>query len=384
MEQSKTILFLPFLQIPSGHHQAADAIIEEVSSKHKQIHCKKIDILSYSYGKVEALVSNTYLKWIKTIPALYNWMYQINVYKNMQESKRFRLYEVLFIRFMRRLIKENQPDLIICSHALPSYMLDRLKEKGEINTPVINIYTDYFIHQFWGTNNIDFHFVPSQPMKDFLKQKKGLRDEQIFITGIPIHPKIQKQRELSSKPNPSKLSLLITGGSLGVGEIEELVRKIGENSKITFYVLCGKNKYLYNKIVNKGKNNVIPLEYIQCKDEMNKLYDQIDGIITKPGGVTISESLFKRKPIFIYHALPGQEVINLQQLTSLGLCFDINSWKTGKETFDDFIHSFFKEENNGLLEDFHKSLSIYHKQISEKNPTQIIEGILNGRNFANV
>jgi processive 1,2-diacylglycerol beta-glucosyltransferase len=60
---------------------------------------------------------------------------------------------------------------------------------------------------------------------------------------------------------------------------------------------------------------------------MNDLYDQIDAILTKPGGVTISESLFKRKPIMIYDALPGQEEINLKQLKDLSLVFHLNKQK---------------------------------------------------------
>ncbi|WVX84143.1 hypothetical protein R4Z09_14775 [Niallia oryzisoli] len=57
---------------------------------------------------------------------------------------------------------------------------------------------------------------------------------------------------------------------------------------------------------------------------MNDLYNQIDTILTKPGGVTISESReshFKRKPTLIYDALPGQEEINLQHLIEAVLRF---------------------------------------------------------------
>ncbi|CDQ23931.1 hypothetical protein BN983_02187 [Halobacillus karajensis] len=90
MTHKRNILFLPFLQIPSGHHQAADAIIDELSEKHPDIKCDKVDILSYSYGKVEAFVSLTYLKWIQTIPQFYNWIYQSSVYKKGDNRWEFR------------------------------------------------------------------------------------------------------------------------------------------------------------------------------------------------------------------------------------------------------------------------------------------------------
>ncbi|PEY37525.1 UDP-glucuronosyltransferase [Bacillus cereus] len=376
MEQhstQKTILFLPFLQIPSGHHQVAHALMEGIQKDQINIKCDQVDILSYSYGRIEALVSNVYLKWIKVFPDFYNWIYQNSVYKNVEENKRYRLYELLFVPFMRRLIRDKQPDLIICTHALPSYILNYLKEKDELKTPVINVYTDYFIHSCWGIKNIDFHFVPSHHMKEFLK-KKGVNNEQIFITGIPIHNKIKKQKEYIMNTASSAWSVLITGGSLGVGAIEDLIHKIGMETKIHFYVLCGKNANLYQKLQQLQRDNITPLKYITSREKMNKLYDQIDAIVTKPGGVTISESLFKRKPIFIYHVLPGQEEINLQQLKKLGVIFHLNKWGDERGKLDEQLNSFFQNENQ--LQRYQKRITEYHRQLINKEPSQIIKELI--------
>nr|WP_246218358.1 UDP-glucuronosyltransferase [Litoribacterium kuwaitense] len=245
MTQQKSILFLPFLQIPSGHHQVADALIAELAEKHPDVRCNKIDILSYSYGKLEALTSLTYLKWIQAIPRSYNWIYRKSVYQKDGFSKRYRLYELLFLPFMRKLLREQRPDLVVCTHALPSYLMNRLKENHEVQTPVINIYTDYFIHELWGGKHIDFHFTPSQQMKEFLMQQE-VQEQQIVNTGIPIHPSFKKQSKRQFA-NKQALSLLITGGSLGVGAIEDFIAKIRAQSLSNFFVLCGKMK---SSIVN--------------------------------------------------------------------------------------------------------------------------------------
>lgn len=47
---------------------------------------------------------------------------------------------------------------------------------------------------------------------------------------------------------------------------------------------------------------------------MNQLYNKADAILTKPGGVTISEALQKKLPILVHTSLPGQEEINLDYL----------------------------------------------------------------------
>jgi UDP-N-acetylglucosamine:LPS N-acetylglucosamine transferase len=57
---------------------------------------------------------------------------------------------------------------------------------------------------------------------------------------------------------------------------------------------------------------------------MNDLYEGADAIVTKAGGVTISEALHKRLPIFIHSSLPGQEQINIEYLKEKGLLIPLN------------------------------------------------------------
>ncbi|WP_428911494.1 MGDG synthase family glycosyltransferase [Niallia sp. Krafla_26] len=370
-KQSKSILFLPFLQIPSGHHQVANALIDGILEIDPAIKCHKVDILSFSYGNMEKVISYIYLKWIHSFPNIYNAIYRMSVYKKIETNKRYRLYEILFISFMRKLLIEKRPDLIVCTHALPAYMMNFLKDKIEFHIPVINVYTDYFIHRFWGLDHIDFHFVPSNEVKTFL-EKRGINKEKIFVTGIPIHNKIKKINQIPKYDKKSRSTVLISGGNLGIGGLEHLLNMIEERKSrehIQFYVLCGKNKKLYEKLKCLNKNDIIPFPYINCREKMNRLYDEIDAILTKPGGVTISESLFKRKPILIYDALPGQEEINLKQLEEVGLVFHLKT-----ENMYEQILSILQDENK--LTEYQNQVDHFHSHIHKKDPAQIITEII--------
>ncbi|WP_208591021.1 MGDG synthase family glycosyltransferase [Gracilibacillus suaedae] len=366
---SKKILFLPFLNIPSGHHQVADSLIHEMELNEPKMKCEKAEIFSYSYGKIEAFISGIYLKWIHAFPHVYNWIYQQCVYKNIEQPKNFKIYELLFLAQMKRLIKEKQPDCVVCTHALPSYMLNVMKEKGMLNIPVINVYTDFFIHRFWGTNQIDFHFVSSPNMIELLINK-GVPKQRIWFTGIPTHPEIKSNSFSVRKDHPPTLSIMVTGGNLGVGAMEDLLQSIQTSGKIKFHVLCGKNKLLYQKLKKLNNENIIPLAYITSRKEMNKLYDSIDGILTKPGGVTISECLRKRIPTFIYHALPGQEVINLDQLQQLGVVYYLNNW----DDIESQLFTFFESKEN--QEKINSSLEDYHNQLTDQKIAELIKRIL--------
>jgi processive 1,2-diacylglycerol beta-glucosyltransferase len=159
----KKILLFPLLDsLPSGHHQVADAITQYINNRTNTIECKKIDLM-YSWNPViEPLLSKTYLWWIQQYPKSYAWVYKKLAYKATKQRS-YKHYDLLFEQKMKEIIAEEQPDLMICTHALPSYFLNKLKNSGMCTVPVINIYTDFFINDVWGRDGVDFHFVPNLP-----------------------------------------------------------------------------------------------------------------------------------------------------------------------------------------------------------------------------
>ncbi|CAH0121953.1 MULTISPECIES: glycosyltransferase [unclassified Paenibacillus] len=354
----KKLLVLPLLQIKSGHHQAADALIEYTNLIDPAIECEKIDILHYSYGKMEAVVSSVYLKWIHYLPFAYSWIYRKSC-GNFQRARRYRLYELLFLRNMQKLIREKRPDYIFCTHALPSYLLGQLKSRGLLNIPVINVYTDYFINDVWGRQGIDYHLVPDSQVKQWLTER-AVPEERIIVTGIPIHPEFAHSDPNQERSNP-ELSVLITGGNLGTGAIKSIVKHIGKTGNIHYIVLCGKNNALYRQLQKRKHPRVAPMPYIESKEEMNNLYNRIDAIVTKPGGVTISECLYKKIPVFVYHALPGQEEINLQRLLSQQLIFHLRGRKL--KDIENRLIAMWQDEQS--LQRMKQNMDQYCQQLSD-------------------
>lgn len=316
----KNVLFLPFLQMSSGHHQVADSLSDYIKMHSPEIRTKKVDILQHTFGYGEKLITGLYLKSIKYLPSLYNQLYKSNALKSSLGMKRYLFYELLFYSRIRKLIEEDKPDLIVCTHCLPSYLLNRMKRSGVLKVPVINAYTDYFINTVWGLDQIDYHLVPSILIKNQLIQNNISKDK-IFVTGIPVHRNIFKRNVPYEQKD--RYNVLVTGGNLGVGSIENLFKQYQYNNKLHYLVLCGKNEKLYNKLTHLNLPNVKPIGYISCRKKMNSLYDEVDAVVTKPGGVTISECLYKGLPIMLLKALPGQEEMNkrylLEQKLVIGL-----------------------------------------------------------------
>lgn len=357
------VLLLPFLQIKMGHHQAADALAEHLRSIDPSIECDIVDILDYTYGRrVEGLVSSTYLKWIHFLPMTYSWMYRKSCGRQLRSKRRYRLYEMIFMRGMQQLIRERQPDCILCTHALPSYLLDRLKRNGLLSIPVINVYTDFFINDVWGRDGIDYHFVPDAHIKEWLTNRSVPADH-IFVTGIPVHPQFTASRP-ERKQADSEFTVLITGGNLGAGIMKSLCRAIGKAEGVRYIVLCGKNKALYRHLKKKNCPGIIPMPYIESRAGMNDLYNQADAVLTKPGGVTVSECLFKKMPILVYHALPGQEEINLLHLLDMQVIVYVKDW--AKETMDKQIKLL---RNKTVMDRLRAQMNAYHRELSDLKST---------------
>lgn len=361
---------MPFLQISSGHHQVANGIIDALHETNDLYECEKIDILSYSYGNIEVFISKFYLKWIRLFPNLYSWIYKKSAYKNEYEKKRFYLYELLFLSWMEKLLKEKNPQLIICTHALPSYLLNHLKQKGKISVPVINVYTDYFINEIWGIECINYHFVPNKEIKEFLIER-GVKSDQVLVTGIPIHAQFKEHAKVW-KPE-GVLSVLISGGNLGTGLMKTFVKKLQPSGKINYTVLCGENNKLFNWIKQLNQPFIQAVPYISSKEEMNELYDRVDAMITKPGGVTVSECLYKKIPILIYHKLPGQEEINLRNLKNWGLVYHMESWRENPNFEKKIVTVLHCDKHQKQL---HQQLDSYHQHLSKENISVFIEKLL--------
>lgn len=363
----KRILFLPLLQIPSGHHHVADSIRSHLEMNVGNFHFDKIDLLSSSYGRMENLISAIYLNWIHIFPRLYSEIYKYAAVKSKKNNSHFYIYEKLFLNKLKKLIDETHPHLIICTHALPSYLLDRLKTKKLWTGPVINVYTDYFVNNLWGYESIDYHFVPSLIIKNQLLQC-GISPNQIFVTGIPINPLYKTRKE--NKTKNDNYTVLLSGGNMGAGSIQQLLERLNPSGSVLYKVLCGKNEQLLLSIEQMDHPFIKPLSYISSIEEMNRLYDEADAIITKPGGVTITESLWKKLPIFVYEALPGQEEVNLHFLKGQGLIFPLENWRSTK--VEERILNILRND----LSQFYSRLDVFKRGFEDKDISVIIRKIL--------
>lgn len=367
----KKILIFPLLDsLASGHHKVANAVAQYVNNRSMEIECKTVDILHSWNPVLEPMITRSYLWWIQSFPKSYALAYKHYAYK-AKKQRSYKYYDVFFQNKMQRIISEEKPDLIICTHSFPSYLINNLKRTGVCSTPLINIYTDFFVNDLWGREMVDYHFVSDVSMKTNLIRHNAIPEERIVVTGIPV----DECFTFSTKERtPGKqLNIILSGGSAGLGNMLEQLNHLKKHGDVKLYVLCGNNKSLYNEISQLKDSSLQPLPYISSRREMNELYDMADAIISKPGGVTISEAIKKGLPIFVHSSLPGQEEINLRYLKEKGLVFSIEEGK-------DMLQQVTEVLNNELkMLAFQRAMQRYLDNLDLNEPEEIyhfIEALL--------
>jgi processive 1,2-diacylglycerol beta-glucosyltransferase len=209
-------------------------------------------------------------------------------------------------------------DTIVTAHFLSTEVVAHLRASGQLpNTRLVTIVTDYDVHRIWLSKGVDLYLVACDHTRRRL-QALGVPAEKIAVTGIPVDEKFTIARdrgEVRAKlgVRPDAFTVLLSTSSFGFGPIEELAALLGD---VQLMIITGNNKDLFNRL--KARAN--PLHHVYgFVDNMEELMAASDVMITKPGGLSITEALANELPLIFFSAIPGQEAGNVEVLKSHGI-----------------------------------------------------------------
>jgi len=344
----KKVLFLYSTKF-SGHYHAAEAVSKAIEEIDASIKTLKVETISFISPKIGKIIHKAYLGMIKKTSSIYDLLWDNQrVFRSTN-----RLKEVLFDRLskdrFKELFDEFRPDATICTQAFPCGIISRLKRDYNREIKIIAVITDYDVHSYWIYENVDYYMVATEDMKIKLN-KKGINDRKIKVTGIPVKPifKLSKDKDkLRKKLNIDNglPVILIIGGSYGLGPLYDAVKILSEmKESYQFLVVCGKNERMIKKIELLKSQISNPLKCFGYIDNIDELMEVSNLLITKPGGITITEALLKGIPMIIYNIVKGQESQNYRFLIKEGMaaeCKDINRLK---EVVRDLLNSDKKQQ----------------------------------------
>ena len=355
-----------------GHHSTAQAIINYFDEKN--IECTMLDTFEYINPVLADSIDNGYLFSTKYIPEIYGKAYD-KLDERVEKWDKHSIVAILSKLVSNKLkdyIMDYEPDIIIGTHSYACMLMTYLREKKIVSCPLIGIVTDFTVHPFWESTDLDY-YVTADSLLDNQMRKKGIDSTKILPFGIPIKSKFSQKIEKSEARKilgiEDKTTILLMMGSMGFGNIIKEIEEI-DSLQIDFQILCvcGKNEKMYKDIEGRSwKKKIIPYGFV---DNVDVMMDASDCIITKPGGLTTSEFLAKKIPAIIMNPIRGQEDRNMEFLVNNGAAIMIT------ETFGIDEGLFQLMKNPRRLDLLRESISYLGKPESTKNLCEFIINLI--------
>lgn len=372
-----------------GHKTASAALKNIILEKQPDATVEIVDAIEYCGHIYNKTISDGYQYIATKAPAIYGKMYVssgedtwVNAFVSKVNKQLGKKLLPLFLDF--------KPDIIVCCHAFISEMVSNLVIDGSVTVPVISIITDFAAHKTYINKGISAYVVANDDMIDELMNVYGVEREKIHSLGIPINSVFYKKKDRKEILDSIKFkdelpTVLIMAGSFGVTDILKIYENLIQlDDQFQIIVITGRNRKLYDafdKLVNRNeesfeiydeekyppdsKRRKVKEFTNQIKDELSDFsigkikfrrstnktkptalfyfisnvadYMSVaDLIITKPGGLTVSESLASGLPLAIFSAYPGQEKDNADYLVRHNLAINLDR-KNGAEQIHDLL-----------------------------------------------
>lgn len=321
----KKILILS-VSAGAGHVRAAEALCTYATAHHKHVEATHIDVMTYATSAFRKIYTDFYITLVNNHPALWGHLYQMtnDAVPNGSMQNLRRGVERLNTRSLLKEISRIHPNVIICTHFLPAEILSRMLRLSRIACPIWVQVTDFDLHRMWVHEGMAGYFAANDEVA-FRMQAQGIPKEAIHVTGIPVMPTFTQpplRAECAGELglDPKRLTILLMGGGAGLGKLHEVAaRLLALKFDFQLIGLAGKNQEALTALQTLAAQHpgrLVPHGYT---NHVERLMACADLVITKPGGLTVSECLSMGLPMILNSPIPGQEERNADYLLEQGV-----------------------------------------------------------------
>lgn len=313
-----------------GHHATAKAIGDMLTEKGAEVHT--LDVYAYISNLIKTTIDKGYLFSSKHMQTLYRLVYQLAENNGAgyftSGPSIINIINALGASKFAKVIAGYAPDVIICTHVFAAQMVDELKKRKKLDDiKTIGIVTDYTLHPYWEDVPRVQYIVTASELLSYRCVQRGVPEDHILPLGIPVHPKfnVPLSREDAAVQlgiDPAMRTMLLMGGSMGYADhVKTLEKLTAIGLPLQFLVVCGNNKKQLAQVQQfiahyEGDCVIHGYGFV---NNVEVMMSASDCIVSKPGGLTVSEALAKNLPMLLVDPIPGHEERNVDFLVNNGM-----------------------------------------------------------------
>lgn len=306
-----------------GHKRVGEAVAEEWRLQTGG----RAEIVDYFAKFVhpvfDAITKFSYIQSVRWFPLGYGLFYKLTG-DIRPDSFVQRVINRMGLERLDRYLRAERPDIVCCVHCTPAGTMSDLHLAGRTDIPCLTVITDYVIHSQWIHPAVERYCVANELVRDGLLAR-GIPPNRITVTGLPIERKFQGA--LDRDALRARLGLttgvaviaVMAGAYAMLGGILDVVKVLAQFPRpLQALVVCGYDRGLEKQVRERAAGSPHPFHVFGYVDNVEELMTVSDLLITKAGGVTVSEALTKRLPMLVYRPIPGQEEGNTRFLLEQG------------------------------------------------------------------
>lgn len=329
---SQKILVL-HASVGAGHTRAAQAVAAALKLEAPDATVVTVDALDLARPLFKRVYGRGYLKLVEKAPALFGLLFDLTDKpakgRGVGDGLR-RLVQRWGANQLAALVEEGGWDAIVHTHFLAPELTSALRRRGKLAVPQLTVVTDYDAHRIWVHSPTERYCVAS-PLAAASLRSHGVPASAIEITGIPVMPAFSVPVAEAAVRREFGLSgaypvVVQASGGHGVGPVEETFRALlAATIPSEIVVVCGRNEAARKKLASIRPPGRHRVKLVGFTDKMRELMSVADVLVTKPGGLTVSEALACGLPMALVSPIPGQEVRNADYLLENGAAVKANS-----------------------------------------------------------
>lgn len=217
---------------------------------------------------------------------------------------------------MLRLVQDFQPHVVVSTYptyAQPVALAIKETTQDIALAVVITDLTD--VQSLWYSRAATMHFVPTSLIRQQAYDNK-IPATRVWVTGLPVHPAIARETRdpLVLRDTLGWMQEIPTGLIVASARTQQMatISRLLDRAQIVLQlaVVCGGDGELFRRLQQVQWHG--PVHLYDWVDNMPQMMKAADFIVSKAGGLIVSESLACGLPMIISEALPGQEVGNVR------------------------------------------------------------------------